>query len=893
MTERWDARRLLTRRFRTRPAASVLVGVLTLLTVVLAAIAPRLVERQATAELGYQLQSVGVVGRSLQGSAAFPEFWDAQPPPDLDQLYSGLQNDFEYTREKYDEPLRSLVGAPQWIVQTPTFSAAVGDVPIPRLGVRLTADPSYLKRIRIVEGVAPETWTMNDVLPPEETRQTPVDIALSTQAAATLNVTVGTVIGVGAPGAVPDRMYRVSGLFTPIAPTADFWRQNPSLLPVTTLVDDRGVEYPSVSVFVDPLSVGRLSQTFGAAQVSLFFPISAVGAEGADAQVLHEQLAAAVASGASMPNSDSSMPLVTRSVGVVETAGERDALLSGLLALLAAAPLGLMIAVLVLGVQGVVRGRRADLTLASARGGSALQLRGAMAIEGALLSVPAAFIVTLAATILIPVRAQPIGFALPTLVALVPPVLFAALAETGPARPLLAQLRGVLELAVIVLAGLSLFLLARRGLAQVSAAVGVDPLLSVAPLLLAVSVGVIVLRGYPLPMRAARRVATRGRGLAAFVGAIRAARVPTIGLAGVLALVVGISVSLFSTVLLTTFDAGIAQASAESVGADARVDGAKLTAAQQSAVARLDGVEQVAGIQYLASVTVAHPPTEQNVTMLIAQTAPLAAMRELPAGLGSEVDGRVPVVASSDLLKEFGRTRTANIGGVKVRFVGSLPAESQLGPGSEWLLVDAAFATRFHTTFSPEVLLVRAEPDRLPHLLGPLQRAVGANPADPNANVTVTTATEVIADRDSEPVVAGVRTGLLVGAVLAVLLCALALVLATVAAALARGRTAGILRTLGMPRRRLSVLIAWELVPVALVALIAGAALGIALPFIVTAAVDLRPFTGGLDRPAPVLEPLLLGGVLTVFSIVVVAAGLIAVAVGNRVNPSDTLKMGA
>ncbi|MEP6843419.1 MAG: ABC transporter permease, partial [Pseudolysinimonas sp.] len=841
MTERWDARRLLSRRFRTRPAASVLVGVLTLLTVVLAAVVPRLVEQQATAELEYQLQSIGTVGRSLQGSGDFPEDWDSQPPPDLGQLYSGLQDEFDLTRQQYDEPLRGLVGAPQWIVQTPVLRTAPVGGSIQRLGVRLTADPSYLKQIRIVQGVAPSTWTTNDVLPSEETRQTPVDVLLSAQASASLKLTVGTLIG----GGVPDRLYRVSGLFEPSHPAADYWQQNPSLLPVSTLVDDRNVEYPSVSAFVDPLSVGRLGTTFGTAQVSLFYPVAATGADGADAELLLEQLSAAVASGAAMPSGETRMPLVTLSDGAVETAVQRGSLLTGLLALLAAAPLGLLVAVLVLGVQGVVRARRSDLTLAAARGGSVLQLRGVMALEGALLAVPAAAVVTLLATILLPVRAEPAGFVLPALVALLPPILYAALAETehspGSERSLLTQLRGVAELCVIVLAGLSLFLLARRGLAQASAAVGVDPLLSVAPLLLAVSVGIIVLRGYPLPMRAARRVATRGVGLVAFVGAIRATRVPTIGLAGVLALVVGISVSLFSGVLLTTFDAGIARAAAESVGADARVDGTAITPAQRSAVAAIEGVREVAGIQYLASLAVSGPKIDDTVTLLVAQTAPLATLRHLPTGLGSDAGDRVPVVVSSDLLKQFGSARTATIGGVNVRVVGSLPAESHLGPSSEWVLVDATFAPRFHTQFTPETLFIAADPDRLPQLAVPLQRAVGADPAEVTSTATVTTVTQAKADRDGEPVVAGVRAGLVLAAGLSVLLCALALVLATVAAAEARGRTAGILRTLGMPRRRLGVLIAWELVPVAAVALVTGAALGIALPFVVNFAVDLRP----------------------------------------------------
>jgi len=43
----------------------------------------------------------------------------------------------------------------------------------------------------------------------------------------------------------------------------------------------------------------------------------------------------------------------------------------------------------------------------------------------------------------------------------------------------------------------------------------------------------------------------------------------------------------------------------------------------------------------------------------------------------------------------------------------------------------------------------------------------------------------------------------------------------------------------------------------------------------------------------PVFDTLALGGVLAAFSLVVLAAGLIAIAVGDRISPSTTLKMGA
>lgn len=883
---------------RVAPAASILVGIITLVTLATAAAVPRLVERQATAELTSQLQAIGPVGRSLQGAGNFPEDWPTDPPPDLNQLYGDLDANFELTYENLPYPLKRLVGHPSWIVQTTTVQGVPRQGSRPFLGFQLTADPKYLSRIRIVQGIAPATWSTTDDLSPDVTRSIPVDVAVSLVAARQLNLQVGDEVGVDVFDGIPDRLYRISGFFEPVDPASDYWKHNSSLLPATTALAQYGVAYPSVAAFVDPLSVGRLAKAFGAARVSLWYPISATGADGADAALLDQQLARTTATGASTANSFDSLPLTTRSQEAVETAEQRVQLLAGLLALLAAAPMGLVVAVLVLGVQVVARARRTELILAAARGGSAWQLRGELALEGALLSIPSALVVTAVATILIPVRVEPAGFVLPGLVAVLPPILFGALATTrerpGTVAAIALQLRGIAEIAVIVLAALSVFLLARRGLAQATTQVGVDPLLSVAPLLLAVSVGIVVLRGYPVPMRLARRMAVKGRGLPAFIGAVRASRAPTVGLAGVLALVVGISVALFSTVLLTTFEASITRAAQESVGTDARVDAATLSSAQVRAVERVDGVRAVAAIDYLSSLTATHSPFN-SVSVVLAQTGKLSTMRKLPAGLTELVDGRVPVVVSSDVLKSMGSQRTATVQDVKVRVVGSLPSGFGLGFDSGWMMVDEAFASKFTSSFVPATLLIKADPVKLDTLLVPLQKAVGVTPdADPFASaVTVSTVPHAISDRESEPVIAGVRIGLLAATVLCTLLCILALVLATAAAAAARGRTAGILRTLGMPRRRLVALIAWELAPVAVVALAAGAVLGCALPFVVTAAVDLRPFTGGTHRPVPVLDPTLLGWVLGTFCLVILVSGAIAVAIGDRVNPSSTLKMGA
>ena len=893
----WTAARLLRRQQLTRPAASVLVGALVLITAATAAIVPRILEQQATAELRYQLDSIGPVARSLQGSVDFFELWSPSPPPDRGQIYGDLDAAFAAGRSALRAPLRDAVQAPNWIVQTPTLPLTSLNGASSRLGIRLTADPRYLDRVTFVQGTAPATWAASDIDAPATAAAAPIDIALSTTSAAQLHIAPGDLLGGDDVDGTPQPRYRVTGLFEPRRAGDLYWAENPSLVPATAVIPDIGPEFLSAAAFVEPATVGRMSQTFEAARISLYYPLRSGAVDGADAELLRRQLAALMSAGVQLPGGGApAMSMTTRSEQAVDTAVRRDAALSGLLALLASAPLGVVVAVLGLGVQAVIASRRRDLVLAGARGAGALQLRGAMALAGALLSVPITVIVTALAAVLIPVRPSVEGFLLPGLVALAPPALFAALAVTrqgsSPFERRAGRLRGMAEVAVVLLTVVALLLLARRGLAQAAATVGVDPLLSAVPLLLALSVGLLVVRAYPVPMRAARSAATRSRGLSAFVGSIRATRAPTIGLAGVLALVVGISVSLFSTVLLGTFEGAIGQAAAGSVSADARVDGPAFSPAQRDAVAGVAGVRAVAGIQHLGSLPLRATGVIDAGSLLIAQAAPLRSLRaEVPGGLDTEVDGRIPVLVSADLMSELRQHRDATLDDIPIRVVGSMPTDSQLGPTRSWLLVDEAFAGRFSVSFTPDLLLIRADPSLLAGLQAPLAHAAGADVIGSGISaLTVPTAAE---QRRSEPAVQSVRAGLVVGASLSALLCALALVLSTAAGAAGRARTAGILRTLGMPRRALAALIAWELVPVAVVALVVGAVLGVSLPFLITAAVDLRPFTGGAVRPVPELDPLPLAIVLGAFAVVVALAGIVAIAVGDRVNPSATLKMGA
>jgi putative ABC transport system permease protein len=96
-----------------------------------------------------------------------------------------------------------------------------------------------------------------------------------------------------------------------------------------------------------------------------------------------------------------------------------------------------------------------------------------------------------------------------------------------------------------------------------------------------------------------------------------------------------------------------------------------------------------------------------------------------------------------------------------------------------------------------------------------------------------------------------------------------------------------------MSPRQVSGLILWEVGPVAVTAVLAGTALGLGLPYLVTGALDLRPFVGGTTPPLPDIVPLAVAATAAGFILVVALAGAIAVAIGRRLDPSSILRMGA
>ena len=123
----------------------------------------------------------------------------------------------------------------------------------------------------------------------------------------------------------------------------------------------------------------------------------------------------------------------------------------------------------------------------------------------------------------------------------------------------------------------------------------------------------------------------------------------------VLAVVVGVSVTVFSSVLLGTVTSGVEAAAAHRVGADASVAGTPLTR-----TARRDrdvpGVDAIAPVYSPRGTSVSIDGRERTSTLVVVDVAEMRAVQDgradatpLPAALAEPIDADgVPVLVSSD-----------------------------------------------------------------------------------------------------------------------------------------------------------------------------------------------------------------------------------------------------
>lgn len=921
---------------RAVPAALVL---LVLLVATVATAWPRLMAGVDDRQTTYEVAAASPLARDVV--AVLPGVWPQLPPPEpgstpfepaVEERLGGLLVALEEVRADQPEPLRGMLGDPELWVQTAEF--AIVPPPDPQIGrqfLSLKVDPQLTDHVELVAGQwpqAPQIVGPDDGLSREEQLALtlddqaqrrraaieatgPLEVAISAPAAEILEWEVGTERQVSGE-TVP---VLLTGVFAADDLQADVWAHNGrSAEPY--VVDDLNLgTAASAAAYLHPAWDGQFPVGFPVAgyRTQMWYPLD-VEALAADEVVAAAAQLTGFTTPQQLPGGDVdggdglgpsgfALPDVRFATDlglVLERIQEQQAITSTVLTIVAAGPLGVTLAVFLLGARLLVSRRRSALALLSARGGSGWQLRAMLALEGLAIGVPAAAAGAALAVALLPGRTTPRDLVLTALVALVPAVMLAASSSPRGLREGRADLgtrRGrfawVAEAVLLGLTGVALVLLLQRGVTP--GAGRTDVLLTAVPLLLALSTSVVVMRVYPLPVRALAGALRRRPGLTAVLGSARAVRDSAGGLVPAVALVVGVSVALFSAVLSSTVSTGVMAAGWTSVGADLRLSGPAFDA---DAVAALDGVPGVSGVATIGGAGTVSISGERLEIATVEPEAVRAVQADgpgidhLPDGLiaGLTADGGVPAVLSSDAADTLGAGVGAQLeagvgSGVTLEVVGVMRELAGSGATGDVVVDRATFAEVTGEQLLPRVLLVDVAD-------GADVSAVLERTREVEPNALAQTPAGEVGDFLSSPMAAGMNDALLVAVVLSLVLVVVAVVMTQLVGAPARARLLAVLRTLGAGREHARGIVAWELAPLALVSVVAGAVLGVVVPWVVLAGMDLRALTGGVEQPRLVLDPLLVGGVLGGVVLVTALAVAVSTLLSSRTDVAAELRMG-
>ena len=415
-------------------------------------------------------------------------------------------------------------------------------------------------------------------------------------------------------------------------------------------------------------------------------------------------------------------------------------------------------------------------------------------------------------------------------------------------RTVRAARRIVLEAAVVLLAVLAVTTVRSRG--AVIASGRTDWYAAVTPVLVALAAAVVALRVMPWPVAWLAGIAERGRGFVAFVGLTRAARTGAGAAVPLAALVVGATL----VTLMATLTASVSEqrelAALRAVGADARVDAARIDTADVAALAARPGVEAAIPAHVDAGATVSADGRVTSVVVVAVDPARYAKLLEgTPLALtppGAPVDGRLPVVLSGGpAVGDFDLgLRGLSTPAHRVATVPGLQ-RAVSGQGRVVALVPLDALVEALPTTQPNTVFLRASPEA--------QRALEATAARDRSQLgglvtgvtTVTGFGAGVADRALPSLVAAT---FLVGVLLAGVLSFLAVLLLLAATRPERSQLAIRLRTMGLPHGRERRLAWAEVLPLLAVGVVAGCLVGVLVPTALAAALDLAPFTGAVTR---------------------------------------------
>jgi putative ABC transport system permease protein len=445
--------------------------------------------------------------------------------------------------------------------------------------------------------------------------------------------------------------------------------------------------------------------------------------------------------------------------------------------------------------------------------------------------------------------------------------------------------RLVVEGTVLALAAGSLYAIRSRGLLQTRSD-GVDPLLASAPVLLALAASVLILRLFPVALRAVARGAAHSRGALGILGATQAQR--SIAVVPVLALTLAAGLGVGGALLIDTVHRGQVDASWERVGADARLDG-PVAADDVATVLDQPGVEAATAIYARTGTELAAGSLRSVATLLAVGDDYAALASRLPGAestaaleLLAETDDAMPILVDPILAERLSDDElTMNFGTQKVEVqvvgvYGDVPDGYINGP---FFFADHdALLERLDDTVSATSILA----------VGP-GAAAALESLDRGETLS---RPDWLAAQSGLALVSGVEQFMTVATLAIALFALIALVSSVLAGTRDRARSLALLRTLGVRARTGWWLVFAEVGPVVLASLVGGVGAGIAISTVLGPVLGLGSLAGGLGAPAPSLAPLvILGGAASAF-ILLVLATLAEYLAHRRDRLGDVLRVG-
>ena len=443
--------------------------------------------------------------------------------------------------------------------------------------------------------------------------------------------------------------------------------------------------------------------------------------------------------------------------------------------------------------------------------------------------------------------------------------------------------RLVLEGLVVALAVGAVVAARSRGLLQTRSD-GVDPLLASAPLFVSAAVAVIVLRVFPVVLRAVSGLAARSRGALGIIGASQA-RSAVAGLP-VLALTVALALGISGGLLLDTVRGGQVDASWERVGADARIDG-RTSPADAATLAEQPGVAAAASL-YVRNATELTSGAQRTIATMLAVDASYAQVAALLPGAADSAplaslpstDGPLPVLLDATVASRVatdGLKLSVGTQSVDVTVVGTYDDVP-----SGW--IDGPF---FFVDY--DSLLARLDdPVAATNVL-----VVGPGASDAVAGVEgAVTRSAWIEQRRDLALIAGVNQLMAVSTGAIALFALVALIASVVAGSRSRARSLALLRTLGLRARLGWWLVLAELGPVVAAALIGGAIAAGAVSLVLGPVLGLSALAGSTSAPASSLSPVVFAAGAGAALILLALATLVEYLAHRRDRLGDVLRVG-